>query len=215
MRVFYLCLLVTYMGCAYWLGGSGTPVSTAELERYIDALSSNNEARGRDSSKVTVWMRDLAKSDDGAEFFMVNLIKYRKQALYPSDSQWVNDDDPMAADARYAEGVIKLLLKRGSLPLFISSVRGKFVNDVEEHNWDTVAIVRYRSVRDMLDMMVEMSSTDLASHKWASIEKTHVFPVKREFSLFFLRSALALLFVIVAIIATLIRKRYQRNHHLP
>jgi hypothetical protein len=60
-----------------------------------------------------------------------------------------------------------------------------------------------------------MSSTDLARHKWASIEKTHVFPVKREYSLFFLRSALALLFVVVVVIATLIRKRYQRNHHLP
>ena len=214
MRVFYLCLLVTYMSCVYWLGGSGKPVSTAELERYIEALSSNNEEKGVDSSKPTAWMRELAKSDDGAEFFMVNLIKYRKQALYPSDSECSNDDDPMAADARYAEGVIKLLIKRGSLPLFISSVKGKFINDVEEHNWDTVAIVRYRSVRDMLDMMVEMSSTDLARHKWASIEKTHVFPVKREYSLFFLRSALALLFLMVAVIATLIRKRYQRNHHL-
>ena len=105
----------------------------------------------------------------------------------------------MLADARYGDGVIPLLLKRGSLPIFVSSVSGRFINETTHGEWDMVAMVRYRSVRDMLQMMVEMSSTDLADHKWAAIEQTHVFPVKPKISLVSLRLMIGILLLLFAV----------------
>jgi hypothetical protein len=199
MKIFYAVLLLAYLLGLSWYGGSGDPVKDAELESYIKALVSNADVRGRDTDKAVNYMRRLAEKDDGNEFIMVNLIRFRETSLYSKDSPWVAETDPMIADARYGDGVIPLLLKRGSLPVFVSSVSGGFINETTHDEWDMVAMVRYRSVRDMLQMMVEMSSTDLADHKWAAIEQTHVFPVKPKISLVSLRLMIGILLLLFAV----------------
>ncbi len=199
MKIFYAVLLLVYLLGLSWYGGSGDPVKDAELESYIKALVSNADVRGRDTDKAVNYMRRLAEKDDGNEFIMVNLIRFRETSLYSKDSPWVAETDPMLADARYGDGVIPLLLKRGSLPVFVSSVSGGFINETTHDEWDMVAMVRYRSVRDMLQMMVEMSSTDLADHKWAAIEQTHVFPVKPKISLVSLRLMIGILLLLFAV----------------
>ena len=199
MKIFYAVLLLVYLLGLSWYGGSGDPVKDAELESYIKALTSNAGVRGKDTDKSVNYMRRLAEKDDGNEFIMVNLIRFRETPLYSKDSPWVDETDPMLADTRYGDGVIPLLLKRGSLPIFVSSVSGRFINETTHDEWDMVAMVRYRSVRDMLQMMVEMSSTDLADHKWAAIEQTHVFPVKPKISLVSLRLMIGILLLLFAV----------------
>ena len=199
MKIFYAVLLLVYLLGLSWYGGSGDPVKDAELESYIKALTSNAGIRGKDTDKSVNYMRRLAEKDDGNEFIMVNLIRFRETSLYSKDSPWADETDPMLADTRYGDGVIPLLLKRGSLPIFVSSVSGRFINETTHDEWDMVAMVRYRSVRDMLQMMVEMSSTDLADHKWAAIEQTHVFPVKPKISLVSLRLMIGILLFLFAV----------------
>ncbi len=212
MKAFYVLLLVTYLGWISWYGGSGSPVQTAELEGYISALQANVDPRGKDSIEAIKYMRTLAESDDGAEFIMVNLIRYRDRAMYSADSPWRKETDPMLADARYGAGVVPLLLKRGSLPVFISSVNGGFINETTHGEWDMVAMVRYRSVRDMLQMMVEISSTDLADHKWAAVEQTHVFPVTPKISLISLRLIIGIILLLFATaVRYLVNLRKRKN----
>ena len=212
MKIFYAVLLLVYLLGLSWYGGSGDPVKDAELESYIKALVSNADVRGRDTDKAVNYMRRLAEKDDGNEFIMVNLIRFRETSLYSKDSPWVAETDPMLADARYGDGVIPLLLKRGSLPVFVSSVSGGFINETTHDEWDMVAMVRYRSVRDMLQMMVEMSSTDLADHKWAAIEQTHVFPVKPKISLVSLRLMIGILLLLFAVaVSYLVNFRKPKN----
>lgn len=199
MKIFYAVLLLVYLLGLSWYGGSGDPVTNAELESYISAMTSNADARGKDTNKAVNYMRKLADKDDGNEFIMVNLIRFRETSLYPKDSPWAGETDPMLADARYGDDIIPLLLKRGSLPIFASSVSGAFINETIHGEWDVVAMVRYRSVRDMLQMMVEMSSTDLADHKWAAIEQTHVFPVKPKISLLSLRLIIGIALLLFAV----------------
>ena len=212
MKAFYVLLLVTYLGWISWYGGSGSPVQTAELEGYISALQANVDPRGKDSVEPIKYMRTLAESDDGAEFIMVNLIRYRDRAMYSADSPWSKETDPMLADARYGAGVVPLLLKHGSLPVFISSVNGGFINETTHGEWDMVAMVRYRSVRDMLQMMVEISSTDLADHKWAAVEQTHVFPVTPKISLISLRLIIGIILLLFATaVRYLVNLRKRKN----
>ena len=213
MKIFYAVLLLVYLLGLSWYGGSGDPVKHAELESYINSMVSNADVRGKDTDKAVNYMRRLAEKDDGNEFIMVNLIRFRETSLYSKDSPWADETDPMLADTRYGDGVIPLLLKRGSLPIFVSSVSGRFINETTHDEWDMVAMVRYRSVRDMLEMMVEMSSTDLADHKWAAIEQTHVFPVKPKISLVSLRLMIGILLLLFAVaVSYLVNFRKLKNN---
>jgi hypothetical protein len=152
-------------------------------------------------------MHNLAALDTGNEFLMVNLIKYREKAAYPADSAWAEETDARAADGRYTQGVVKELFARGALPVLKSNVIGSFMIDEDWRDWDEVSIVRYRSVKDMLDMIVGMADSGLAVHKFASIEQTHVFPVEPVISLFSVRFLFALvLFFIAVVVRTVVTK---------
>jgi hypothetical protein len=212
MKRIYGLLLIVYLSFFTWYGGTGTPISNTELDMYIDALEINANRRNKSTEATVGYMRKLAKNDDGNEFIMVNLIRFRKESRYPTDSPWAHETDPMLADARYGKGVIPLLLKHGSLPIFVSSVSGGFINETSHSEWDMVGMVRYRSVRDMLEMIIEMSSTDLADHKWAAIEQTHVFPVKPSISLLSLRLMIGILLVLFGVlICYLVNVRNRTN----
>ena len=62
--------------------------------------------------------------------------------------------------------------------------------------------MRYRSVRDMLEMVSDPSFATFGFHKRASIEETHVFPVRADVSLVMVRTTVALLFVGLALLVT-------------
>jgi hypothetical protein len=67
-------------------------------------------------------LRSLVASDDGKEFVMQNLVRYRPKALYPPGYDY--GDDPRAADRRYGKAVIGPLLRHGSLILFVAKRSG-------------------------------------------------------------------------------------------
>jgi hypothetical protein len=129
---------------------------------------------------------------------MVNLLKFRKKALYADGSSY--DDDPMAANARYNRAIIPLLLKHGGIPVFDSLVQGRFIHPDGADDWDHVAMVRYRSRRDMLKMAIEVAGRGVDVHKWAALEKTQVFPVKPLVNLIFIRLTVAVLLFVIALI---------------
>ena len=207
MKIFYAVLTVIYVGWFAWYGGSGEPVSKAELESYITSMKEKSPSGPERIAETTELMNRLAAFDTGNEYLMINLIKYRDKAVYPADSVWADETDARAADGRYTQGVVKELFIRGGLPVLKSNVIGTFMLDEDWRDWDEVSIVRYRSVKDMLDMIVGMADSGLAVHKFASIEQTHVFPAEPVISLFSIRLLLALvLFVIAVVVRAVVRK---------
>jgi hypothetical protein len=207
MKTFYAILTVIYVSWFIWYGGSGEPVTKAELDSYITSMKEKSSSGPERINEATELMHRLAAFDTGNEYLMINLIKYRKKALYPADSAWANETDARAADGRYTQGVVKELFVRGGLPILKSTVIGTFMLDEDWRDWDEVAIVRYRSVKDMLDMIVGMADSGLAVHKFASIEQTHVFPAEPVISLFFVRLLFALVLFFIAVAVRTIVKR--------
>jgi hypothetical protein len=191
-----LSIVVIFLYAAFllWYGGKGKPLSTAEVDALLVEMQKRAGKHGQaeDESPILKEFRELAKGDDGREYYMVNLLKFRKKALYPAGSPY--GDNPLEANNRYNRAIIPLLLKHGGHPVFDSLVQGRFIHPDSAEDWDHVAMVRYRSRRDMLQMAVEIAGKGIDVHKWASLEKTQVFPVKPLVSLAYIRAIVAILF---------------------
>lgn len=189
-----------YLAFLFWYGGKGKPLTAVEVDALLAEIKKRaGKQDSEEESPILQQFRDLTQNDDGREYYMVNLLKFRKKALYPEGSPF--GDDSMAANDRYNRAIIPLLLKHGGHPVFLGQAQGRFLHPEHADDWDQVGMVRYRSRRNMLKMAVEIAGLGFDTHKWAALEKTQVFPVKPLVSLFFIRGMIAaLLFIVMAVI---------------
>jgi hypothetical protein len=190
-------LVLLYLVFWLWYGGNGRPMSTEEIEDALNKLRSTDTAHNNSAEVDDI--RQLLASDDGKEFVMQNLVRYRAKALYPEGSTF--SDDPREADKRYGKSIIGDLLRYGNLLIFIARKSGDFVKPEGADAWHYVAMVRYRSRRDFVRFAIRANQADKFMHKWAAIEKTHVFPVKPLISLFAVRTLVALFLFSLGVIA--------------
>ncbi len=186
-----LPLALVYVVFWIWYGGNGQPMSPDEINEALHKLRSTDP--NHDNSEEIKDVRQLLASDDGKEFVMQNLVRYRAKALYPEGSHY--SDDPREADKRYGKSIMGDLLRYGNLVFFIARKSGDFVKPEGADAWHYVAMVRYRSRRDFVRFATRANQADKFMHKWAAIEKTHVFPVKPIISLFAVRTLVALLLI--------------------
>jgi len=196
-----IVFIALYAAFLVWYGGRAEPLSREEVDTLLAEMQkrAGKKVQTEEEAPILREFRELTKGDDGREYYMVNLQKFRKKALYPAGSPY--GDDPLAANRRYNRAIIPLLLKHGGLPVFDSRVQGRFIHPDAAEDWDHAAMVRYRSRRDMLKMAVEIAGKGVDVHKWASLEKTQVFPVKPLFNLALVRTTVALLLFMIAILA--------------
>ena len=198
--VLLIVFVMLYLAFLFWYGGRSNPLTPAEVESLLVEIKRQGGKQSQEGEPpLFQQFRDLAKSDDGREFYMVNLLKFRKKALYPEGSSF--GDDPMIANNRYSRAIIPLLLKHGGHPVFLGQVQGLFLHPGSADDWDQVGMVRYRSRRDMFKMAVEIAGLGVDIHKWAALEKTQVFPVKPLLHLAFIRVIVAALLLVPVIIA--------------
>jgi len=176
-------LATLYAGFMIWYGGNGKPMTADEINAGLRDLQATDTSEHATAAVEDV--RQLLASDDGKEFVMQNLVRYRPKALYPAGYHY--SDDPREADKRYGRSIIWPLLRNGNLLLFIARRSGNFFVPAGADDWHYVAMVRYRSRRDFLKFAFEANRADTFVHKWAAIEKTHVFPVKPVVSLISVR----------------------------
>lgn len=178
-KLFIGFLALIYIAFLMWFGGSGQPMSVEEVESRLARVEELSMSGGETVSKIGLDdLRAFCAGDDGREFFMVNLIRYREKALYPQGLQQEMGDDPMSANSRYGRAILPYLIKNGSFPIYMSNVSGRLIHADGALDWDAVGIVRYRSRRDFLNMIEQIlkSTSPVMVHKWASVERTQVFP---------------------------------------
>lgn len=185
-------LVVCYSLFWAWYGGNGQPLSQTEIEYFTRELHAN--ARHEKDRTVVDEAHLLLAGDDGKEFVMQNLVRHRPKALYPPGYSY--GDDARKADMRWGRAIFWPLLRYGNHPLFVARRCGTFIEPEGADAWHYVAMVRYRSRRDFLRFALEVQKSGVTLHKWAAIEKTHVFPVKPLVSLVFVRGLIAVSLVL-------------------
>ncbi len=191
-----LAFSLAYFGFWLWWGGNGRSMSSSEL----DALMRDLEATGSTAEQQHALneVKELVTNDDGKAFVMQNLVRYRPKATYPPGHHY--SDDPREADKRYGRSIIWPLLSNGNMLLFVGRKSGNFITPIDADDWHYVAMVRYRSRRDFLRFAIVANQADKFVHKWAAIEKTHVFPVKPFISLFTVRLTVGLSFIVLGFV---------------
>ena len=192
-----LVLVAVYAVFLAWYGGRGRPLDAGEILHYMNALAAC--CRTEQDRQVLEQVRELVANDDGREFVMQNLVRYRARAQYPPGYSF--DDDPRKADRRYGRAILWPLLRYGNHPVFIARRSGRFIEPDGVEPWHYVAMVRYRSRRDFLRFALRIERADIAVHKWAAIGNTQVFPVVPLVSLIFVRGAVAVLLVLAGVLA--------------
>ena len=193
-----LPLAALYVAFLLWYGGRGKPMSRDEIERLLAPL--RERARDEHARSHLADVERLVARDDGREFVMHNVIRYRKKALYPPGYDY--GESAPAADRRYGKAIVPYLLRYGSLPVFIARRSADFVEPAGVDRWDVVAMVRYRSLRDFLRFANAITEDRITVHKWAAIENTQIFPVQPLVSLIFVRGAVGALFALIAWLLT-------------
>lgn len=198
-KVLAAVLLALYAAFVAWYGGSGSPMTPAETDALFATIAERASKEPNPDGHLREHLKALAAQDDGNEFFMVNLIRFRDQAQYPPGHDYPGD--ARDADARYNAAIAPYLLKYGAVPILLGTPQGRFLDEPgDTTDWDRVAIVRYRSRRDLLRMVGDLAGQGVAVHKWASIEKTQVFPIQPIFSFAAVRGAVAALLLLIGLV---------------
>ena len=174
--VLWLAGLLAYGGFLAWYDGFGSPLRSDEVERYMKAVD-RIEAYG-DNDAIKARLRAFLEADDGREFFMVNLLRYRA-APQPFEGMRTGETSRETMQ-RYSGAFMPAILGRAGW--LVSGGRAAS-QDLEQWgiepdaDWEYYGLVRYRSRRDMAEIISNPAFTDVHPFKFAAIEATRAFPV--------------------------------------
>ncbi|OAO00648.1 hypothetical protein A8B75_18140 [Sphingomonadales bacterium EhC05] len=185
----WLALLVLiYASFSTWYGGNGDPLSQAEGEAMIKQMEQTYGMTVEDAPEGSM-IRNLTAmlpNDDGKEFYAVNLETRKKGAA------------ALESESKYGDIVIPLLFERGGHPVFISEraglMLGKYGNEI-----DRVAVVRYRSLRDLIDMILDPAMLEGRKFKYGALEHTEVFITRPTITFVQVRLIVGLLFLVLGL----------------
>jgi hypothetical protein len=181
-----ITLFIVFLSVSAWYGGNGKPVGSEEGEQLLEAILKAYGEEAVAADGLYQNMLDMIPKDDGKEFYAVNLEQLKE------------GEEARTADAAYANIVFPLLFKRASHPVFVSQRAGLMLGRYGEEV-DRVAVVRYRSLRDLLTMVVEPSMVEGGGRKFAALEHTEVFITRPYISFVQVRLVLALILALIGI----------------
>ncbi|MEO1656331.1 MAG: hypothetical protein AAFR65_01300 [Pseudomonadota bacterium] len=164
-----------YLLFLLWYGPIPDPLTEAEVEAFI-AMRNAQEITPEEASR-TEDLRQFLLEDDGRGFFMVNLVTLRDVPLQLDGF----DPDASAGDlmAQYFQGYMarQFLSRAGWLVVQGPSYAGPVeLWNAEERQWAFFAVVRYRSRRDLMEIVADPRFSEAHPYKFAAVEATSAFP---------------------------------------
>jgi hypothetical protein len=125
-------------------------------------------------------MRAFLEADDGREFVMLNLVKAQmEQVEDPKTGQMVQGFDLLK---RYSKRFISVLFRTGGHPGMVGRKVGGYIdawNTEADPDWTIFGLMRYRSRRDMMKLVMDPLFTEGHSDKLLGTLATFSFPTQR------------------------------------
>lgn len=179
MKTFLVWLPALVIYCAFlaWYVDWGGPVKPADAAQLMQRLEASGAGgNGRNDLEI---MRRFLETDDGREFYMLNLVR-----IAPGDVA-----DPVTGKPRPArevvEGYTKMfmpaLFARGGHPAIVARKVGGYFDawGVEaDPGWTIVGYMRYRSRRDLAMLAADPRFGGAHEFKFAAMPQTYSFPTQ-------------------------------------
>jgi hypothetical protein len=168
--------------------GPAKPLTKDEIDKHVERLlhmfmtvGVPDGNGGGDVEKALDDFREFAQEDDGKPFYMVNLMKWRDKALFNPAIEGVDGLSVKDADLAYNEKLFYELTKNAGHAAYLSSAFKNAFNfglTDESDNWGEVAIFRYSSRRDFLNMISSESYRNIVYFKLASMGQIALVPTQ-------------------------------------
>ena len=166
---------VLYLGFRLFYDNLRGKLTQAE----IDTVLARAEAQGAGEVNDLSIVRTFLEDDDGKEFVMVNLVRVPDTTVTdPDTGTQVPASDMMKA---YSKAFMPRLIKRGGHPALAMRKVGGYVDAwkvAPDPGWTIVGFMRYRSRRDLAQMVVDPTFGDAHKYKLLGVEETFSFPTQ-------------------------------------
>jgi hypothetical protein len=151
-------------------------------------------------------MRAFLEADDGREFVMLNLVKAQmEQVEDPKTGQMVQGFDLLK---RYSKRFMPTLFRTGGHPGMVGRKVGGYIdawNTEADPDWTIFGLMRYRSRRDMIKLVLDPLFTEGHPDKLLGTLATFSFPTQRVVSFYVSpRVTVALVLALIAALAHII-----------
>ena len=173
--------LAVYVVFRWWYDNWSGPLKPAEIEAFMQQLAGRFEGTGN-SPEV---LRAFLEADDGREFLMVNLVKVQTELVTdPASGQRVPGVELFR---RYAKRFVPVLFRTGGHPGFVGRKVGGYIdawNVPPDPDWGLFGLMRYRSRRDLLRLVMDPAFKDTHPEKILGTLATFSFPSQRMVSFY-------------------------------
>ena len=191
--------LLAYAVFRLWYDSWSGPLKPAEIDAFLSQMAGRFEGTGN-SPDV---MRAFLEADDGREFVMLNLVKAQmEQVEDPKTGQRVQGFELLK---RYSKRFMPVLFRNGGHPGMVGRKVGGYVdawNTEADPGWTIFGLMRYRSRRDMMKLVMDPSFMEGHPDKLLGTLATFSFPTQRVLSLYVSpRVTVALILALLAALA--------------
>lgn len=169
------CAVALYALFLAWYCNWRRPLSAAEVEGYLARIQAVDPDFARHNEAGV--LRRFLEEDDGRQFFMVNLVRLAPGTV----------GDPVTGEQKPAREILQgytrmfmpALFRRGGHPAIVARKVGGYFDAcaVEpDPGWTIMGYIRYRSRRDMAELVCDPRFSGAHAFKFAAIPQTFAFP---------------------------------------
>ena len=189
----WILVPIVYGVFMLWYFNWQGPITAAEVDRYMAAFDEVKGSKHTDSATF----RTFLEAYDGSEFVMLNQVQlHAGQIAHPLTAKPIGASDLVAG---YFEPFALSLFKRGGHPVFQATTIGGNVdswNAEANVGFGLTGMMRYKSRRDLIELILDPAFADAHIYKLAAIERTVSYPTHVEIS-FALRPPITVLLVLI------------------
>jgi|TARA_B110000116_G_C16773901_1_gene554724 hypothetical protein len=171
----WICVPVLYALFAAWYFNWQGPISIEEVNRLMLDF---DKLEGSEHTDAATF-RKFLEEDDGGEFVMLNLVQlHTGEVAHPLTGEVMSASDLVG---EYFGPFAVSLFKRGGHPVFQARTIGGNIDSWNaDHNvgFGATAMMRYKSRRDIAELILDPAFADAHIYKLASIDRTISYPTR-------------------------------------
>jgi hypothetical protein len=156
--------LLIYALFWWWYVGFRRKITPQEVEKTMGLFT--NDSAWTEQQREN--MRNFLANDDGKDFVMVNLLLLNRP-----------EKESRKKLQKYQKIFLGALLRKAGHPVMIAMAASGNVENVacdQDEGWGAAGMIRYRSRRDLMEMLPATIGSEHHGLKLAALERTFAFP---------------------------------------